>query len=530
MIKLTITTLILFFGVLLSHSQDKGLVTITKKDLQKHLKIISSHEYEGRRAGEPGAEKAAEYIAKEIASIGLVQIQGTENYQQDFNLYSRKIEKVGTFVKVKFEQGKDLLYDDIAVLASVISDTMVSNELVFIGYGYIDEESDYNDLEGLELTGKTVLMMAGKPNQEITEPYHSIGFDPEFEGLKIGRLIERGVSNIIFFSPPSINSNVDFDIEKLSSFSSEVMSISELSKDIPPFQFFAISPDHVNEILKVSGNPGLLEIENKILQEKKPGSFIIEGAKIEIHLDFTEKVLQDRNVVGIIEGSDPKLKDEYIVYCAHYDHDGVGENGEVYYGADDNGSGSVGLLELAHAYSVLEEKPKRSIVFIWFAAEERGLLGSNYYSENPLLPFEKTVACINLDMIGRTRLESDTIPSLGLGSITVTSGDSIYIIHAETSKQLIKINEKYSKELGLIPLYSMNEFMNYSDQYHFHTHGVPVLFLHTGLHSDYHTPRDTEDRIDYGIMLKATQLAYKTGFKVADKKGRLKKTKVSVVE
>ncbi len=530
MSKTYLSLFILIFGASILKGQDKGFESINKNDLQKHLKTISSAVYGGRRTGQPGCKKAAEYISNEIASYGLKHAPGLDGYQQGFNIYSRKLEREGTFVQVNGVRGKELLFHNLAVLASEKKDTVLDADVVFIGYGYSNEKMGYDDLDGLDLMGKTVLMMAGKPNQELTESYYSIGFDPEFEGKKVGKLIEKGVSTIMFFSPPSITSKVDYDIDKLSAFSSEEMSISEFSSEMLPFHFLAISPDQADQILKLAGKPSSKEIENKILENLTPNSFLLDGTKIEVHLDFTSRTIQDRNVVGILEGSDPKLKNEYVVYCAHYDHDGVGEKGEVYYGADDNGSGSAGLLELAQAYSLLEKKPRRSIVFVWFTGEERGLLGSNYYSQHPLLPFEQTIACINMDMIGRTRLDSDTIPSLGYGSITVTQGDSIYVIHAETSKQLIKINKKNCVDLGLTPLYTQNKFIEYSDQYHFLTHGVPVLFLHTGLHSDYHTPRDTEDRINYKMMLKATQLAYKTGFKVADKKGRLKKSKVKEVE
>jgi Zn-dependent M28 family amino/carboxypeptidase len=220
----------------------------------------------------------------------------------------------------------------------------------------------------------------------------------------------------------------------------------------------------------------------------------------------------------MIEGSDPSLQNESIVFAAHYDHDGPAPNG-IYHGADDDGSGTVGVIELARAFARNEIKPKRSLVFAIFAGEERGLLGSYYYVAHPLRPLETTRAVVNFDMIGRDEAPSEQ--TKGLIDIAPDTSNELNLIGAYYSPEYKELVERANRTIGLRlnskwdreP--SLNIFFR-SDHYPFVMHDVPALWWFTGFHPDYHQVTDTADKIDYSKMEKILRLAYLVGFEVGD--------------
>jgi Zn-dependent M28 family amino/carboxypeptidase len=221
-----------------------------------------------------------------------------------------------------------------------------------------------------------------------------------------------------------------------------------------------------------------------------------------------------RNIVGFVEGSHPVLKEECVVFMAHYDHLGMNKSGEIYNGADDNASGTATLLEVARAFKQVEKKPKRSIVFLWVTAEEVGLIGSEYYSKNPVFPLENTVACINLDMVGRVYEPRDSVwahsPKL------VKPLNEIYALVNDFDPKLKKMTEKACAKLGLTPDFSLPEnFFYSSDHYHFHRNEVPLLNFSTGYSADYHQPTDDADRINFEKMKKVAELCFLVGTAIA---------------
>jgi Zn-dependent M28 family amino/carboxypeptidase len=237
------------------------------------------------------------------------------------------------------------------------------------------------------------------------------------------------------------------------------------------------------------------------------------------------KDLEVYNVFGMIEGSDPELKDEMVIYLAHYDHVGTDGQGGVFNGADDNASGTVALIEIAEAFKKEEKSPRRSIGILWVSAEEIGLFGSQYFAENPLVPAEKIAAVINLDMVGRTKTAADE--QSDRSGLTIQGGDSLEVIGGLQSKVLMKINEKSLKKAGLVGNYHYNNltdpnrYFYRSDHINFARQDIPVLFYSTGTHSDYHMVSDVEKAIDYSKFLKVTRFCYEVGFNVAQYKGSI---------
>jgi Zn-dependent M28 family amino/carboxypeptidase len=286
-----------------------------------------------------------------------------------------------------------------------------------------------------------------------------------------------------------------------------------------PLKLILGTEELANEIVKESGKT-LLQLQNEINKSGSPKSFEIKNCKAEIQLIKKSETVEGKNVIAILEGSDPVLKDECVVLSAHYDHLGVAANGDVFNGANDNGSGTVALLEIAEAFTNMEKNPNRSIVFAWFTAEEKGLLGSDYYTQHPVFPLEKTVASINLEMIGRSA-EKDP-EKIDDPDKSLAGPDRIYLPKGKTSTALNEITDKYCKELNLVPNDELTrEFLGRSDLYFFDVKNIPVLGIFTGVPDDYHTIADDLDKIDYKKMKRITEFAFLVTEKVANQDKRI---------
>jgi Zn-dependent M28 family amino/carboxypeptidase len=246
-------------------------------------------------------------------------------------------------------------------------------------------------------------------------------------------------------------------------------------------------------------NVSLLRIQEEIDKNLKPRSFLIPGKRVSMEIYFKTEPVRAHNIVAKVEGSDPELKDEVVIVGAHYDHEGKDNRGRVYGGADDNASGSAAVLELARAFRNLEQKPKRTILFILFTAEERGLLGARYYVNNPLFPLEKTLALINLDMLGRN--DVDQIAVVGKYQYP-----KLFNIVSEANKKSVNFELNFSVE----------EFIRNSDHFPFMRKNIPSVIFNSGMHDQLHTPEDTVDRIITEKVERAAQLIFLTLWKAAN--------------
>jgi Zn-dependent M28 family amino/carboxypeptidase len=228
------------------------------------------------------------------------------------------------------------------------------------------------------------------------------------------------------------------------------------------------------------------------------------------------KEISVQNVIGFLEGSDPVLKEECVVFMAHYDHLGSTDSGEIFNGADDNTSGTSTLLEVARALAQSGEQPRRSILFLWVTAEEVGMIGSEYYSKNPVFPLEKTAVCINLDMVGRVYEPRDSVwvhsPK------QVKPFNEIYALVNDFDPDIKSIAEKAGLKTDIVPDFSLpDNFFYSSDHYHFHRNEIPILNLSTGYTADYHQPTDDIERINFDKMKKVAEFCYLIGLAVANK-------------
>jgi Zn-dependent M28 family amino/carboxypeptidase len=275
-----------------------------------------------------------------------------------------------------------------------------------------------------------------------------------------------------------------------------------------------------DELLKGTGYT-LEGLQKKIDSEVKPFNFQIPGKQVRINEAVRQQEITLNNVAAYIEGSDPVLKDEYVVFSGHADH--LGASGDkINAGADDNASGCTALLSIAKAFQSLEKKPLRSILFLWVSGEEIGLFGSQTYINNPLVPLEKTVCDLNMDMIGRVKGIADTLKDK-----PVTGPTNVFVITDYQSKELVSIAEEVDKATILDLDYSLSgrnhplQLFYRSDHYNFAKKDIPVMFFTTGEHSDYHTPGDVIEKIDFKKMELISRTMYQIGYNVANRKTRI---------
>ncbi len=468
--------------------------TITAEDLSKHLYIVAGKEMEGRETASPGQRKAAAYIENHFASLGL-KPGNNGSYQMSYPVYKDTVLGVDLMLDGKgFELNKDF------VPSYYLNNNVTNNfsEIVFVGHGIVDKDVD--DYAGLNVAGKAVLIMEGAPAD----------FKPSQSGYMAssgmyGKMLtarSKGAAAILISGggfprksgkPAGAMSN---DIFKAEVFPN-IYTISDKTASA------IAGSDSCWTAWKEAGKKG-----------KVAGTVINANIKLSFQKAVTE--LASSNVLGILEGSDKS--DEWLVVTAHYDH--LGKDGDViYYGADDDGSGTVSVLEIAEAFvkaKAAGKGPRRNILFMTVSGEEKGLWGSEYFSNHPTIPLDKVTADLNIDMIGRIDTER-------------TSGDTtnyIYVVGDDKlSTELKPISEGVNKQFTKLVLdYKFNDpkdpqrIYYRSDHYNFASKGVPIIFYYDGmLLADYHQPTDTPDKINYDLMAKRAQLVFHTAWEMANR-------------
>jgi len=433
-----------------------------------HVKTLAAPDMRGRGAGAPELEKAADYIAEQLAAYGVAPA-GEEGYFQSFTVTTgatlgdanRLMESTRRGPR-ELEANKD--YRPVNFSAS----GSVSAEVVFAGYGISAEEYDYDDFADIDVQDKIVLVMRYEPSSFSEK---SGGRDTHHAHL-ISKAINarnQGAAAVVLVNPPSAEKN-------------ELIKFGSIAgPDDAGIPMIQVKRSVAERWLRRSGR-SLRLLERDINAKDAPASFALGSAfTLELHVDVERKQAQQRNVVGYLPGK----TEEYVVVGAHYDHLGLGDQsslapdliGQVHHGADDNASGVAGLLEIARQAADSKEQLERGILFIAFAGEEIGLLGSAYWTENPTRPIQNAAAMLNMDMIGRV------------------SKDKVYIGGVGTAEPLRQIVERATAGSGFAPDYSQSGY-SASDHTSFTAKGVPVLFFFSGLHGDYHKPSDTWDKID----------------------------------
>jgi hypothetical protein len=483
--------------------------SITITDLKKHLTFLASDELGGRFTLSPSNLIAARYLASQLESYGYRGAARDGSFFQKVPLNYRKVDAARSRFALDVSGAKqEFKYAD-DFFADKPMNIDLSGGLVFVGYGVSSPKNKHDDYAGLNVKGKIVVVAQGTP--ETLKEAKLEDEEREFQAA-----LSHGASGAIIIPSPQMLMAWD-------QFKSYHMGLDQ--PGLPPREtssgktlpLIGAGSNLIKALAKAMGQDSayLMDSSGKPL---KP-MVIPASAEIKVKVEVKDAGTA-QNVVGTLEGSDPKLKDEYVVFSAHYDHLKTSDRGEVYNGADDDGSGTVSVLEIAQAFA-MQPRSKRSILIVFHTGEELGLFGSEYNTDyEPVVPLGKLVANFNIDMVGRSRPEGDNDPR----DKELTDKNSIYIIGADKlSTELNKISEQTNAETARLNFdYTYNDekhpqrFYYRSDHYNYAKHGIPIIFYFTGVHRDYHKPTDDVDKIDFEKMERIDRMIFATGWRVAN--------------
>ncbi len=471
--------------------------TITEGDLKEDLTILSSDALEGRETGKRGQKMAAAFISYHYKEIGLeppVPVGNLKSYYQNVKLKSSKPGDIFLIVngeKFKNIEGGILYYGNEKKTGEILT------EVIFAGSG------SEKDFENLDIKGKSVLIV----NSERIAQRNA------------NKIAKKKGATFMFVVRSSSDDEYKVFMDKFSHYfgqSKISLDVNKNNDENESLGFLFVSPTIAGNILNKSFDK-LTKSIHDFKSGKKNALKKIKSGKVSYKLDFETKKITSENVLGYLEGTD--LKDELIIITSHYDHVGI-KNGKIYNGADDDGSGTVAVMDIAEAFAKAKADgngPRRSILFMNVTGEEKGLLGSSYYVSNPIFPLKNTVVNLNIDMIGRT------------GDRDIETTNYVFLIGADRlSSELHDISENMNNTYTKMYLdYTFNDedhparFYYRSDHWNFAKNGIPIIFYFNGVHDDYHKSTDTVDKIEFKMLKKRAQLVFYTAWEIANRDSRL---------
>lgn len=506
-----------------------AIETIRQSDLRADLFFLAGDEMGGRLAGSPQGRVASAFIKSRFERLGLTPVGDGGSYYQHFNVVQVEVGENNRLivahdggVMLSRERGQD--FYPLRESGTAMTD----GEVVFAGFGISALELGHDDYRGVD--GKVVLIVDHEPEEaDPASPFDGlVTSEASAAYRKVAAAEAAGALAVLLVTdvhnhPGSANFSAQAEGYWPATARRGGRYTLESRLDRIRIPALRISPALADNL--VAGTGRTLE-ELSRSAETAGGIEPVElpGVAVDISADVRRETHTARNVVGLIEGSDPELKDEWIIICAHFDHDGA-DGGVIYNGADDDGSGTVALIEIAEAYQEAArrgEGPRRSVLVAAWDFEEKGLLGAWAYVENPLHPLEQTVALLNMDMIGRNE---EVVVGGGnrFRSLDVQSGASnanaINILGTLRSADLKAEVEQANDVVGLRMRFRYDnhplQLLRRSDHWPFMQMGVPALFYHTGLHPDYHRQDDVPERINYEKLEKVVRLVYQTSWSLA---------------
>ena len=534
--RVIVPVLLLVTATLAAQQAAPEIDSIRKEEMRADLTFLASDAMRGRLTDTPENRLAAEWVAARFERLGLKPVGDANSFYQKYNLMTATASLSGPENQLGTEKAGQDFYP-LRFSAS----TSATGDLAFVGFGISSPDRGYDDYRG-DVKGKVVLAIDHEPGEaDPNSPFDGIvtsqASDPLWKTLAAQ---EKGAAAILFVADvhnhqgPGARGQGPGTVGQEDAFARSAGNYWPAEQPrIPRFMLGAwvervripaiqISPALAASLVEKTGK-SLLDLAKSA--ESPTGSTPLAlGTSVTVKTAVERKVIPDRNVVALLEGADPKLRDELVIVCAHYDHDGVnGEN--VLNGADDDGSGTVGVMEIAEAFALAAQKgqrPRRSILFAAWNSEERGLFGAWAYTESPLRPLANTVAVLNMDMIGR----NEEVPEAGAGRFrgleqqtAESNNNAVNIIGTTRSTSLKDAVERANRNtsLTLRLRYDNNasQLMRRSDHWPFLNRGVPAVWVHSGLHPDYHTPNDDADRINYEKMEKIGRLVYQAAWDLA---------------
>ncbi len=506
-------------------AQAPGYDRIHETDLRADLTFIASDALLGRMSLQPGDDASVEWIAAEFAKAGLkpaaTDAKGQPSYLQSVPLIEYRSNPAANTLTLRLGTTEQS-WKSPEIIGGYRDDVDLTAPLAFAGFGITAPGLGYDDYKGLDVAGKIALVFEHEPQENDPKSRFGGTGNTRYATNRVKALNAQahGALAVLVMAEP--NRKHPSNLER-------VNRIGGSAKRVPPLPGQALTGDELRiPVITVSDAVGgqLLAkagltpaaLQAAIDKDFAPQSRQLAETTVSLHLENTQRSRgMSANVVGLLPGSDPTLAAETVIISAHHDHDG--SNGpEIWHGADDNGSGTVGVVALARAFMANPAKPKRSILFTVFAAEERGLLGSYYMAMHPLRPLATTRAMINFDMIGRNEAPSDQ--TTGLIEIPADTTNRLNLIGASYSPDFDRTVRTANRSVGLDlddrfdHENALNVFFR-SDQFPFVLKDVPAMWFNTGFHPDYHHTTDTADKINYAKMTKIVKLAYLSAWRFA---------------
>jgi Zn-dependent M28 family amino/carboxypeptidase len=507
-----------------SVTTQRGTDTITASQMHDYLTFIASDEMEGRDTPSRGLDTTAKFIATNLGRWGFKPAGDNGTFFQTIELRRDRADGGQTMVEF-FGRTLNSGVEYIPLAGSGV----VNAPMVFAGNGWFVKSKNVDAYKDIDPTGKIAIIygspsslprglargdLTGKANEDYINPSEyarrkgvvGLVYVPDIQFLTSWErtrrfIMDRGSIGVAKFQPQSAN----------------------------PLPSIVVSPEIASGIL-VGEKANANQLYNGYYGTGLPASFALNPEKkLSLNLANRSEIIPTQNVVAVWEGSDPVLKNEYVAIGAHYDHVGIcapNATDQICNGADDDGSGTTGMLALAEALSKAPTRPKRSVLFVWHCGEEKGLWGSRYFTEYPTVPLNQIVTQLNMDMIGRSKKEGDT----NARNKELTGPNDIYVIGSTMmSSELAEILETVNKSylnLGFDKKYDdpadPNRFFYRSDHYNYAKKGIPIIFFFDGEHEDYHRPGDSPDKIDYQKMEKVARTVYMMMWEVATRPTRPK--------
>jgi aminopeptidase YwaD len=469
------------------------------------VKYLASEELAGRGTGTPGKDLAAEYLAEEFRKAGLTP-RGEDGFFQSFTVTTGS--RLGETNRLSVRQGGTQRPLDLGAEFMPLGSTgngYAYAPVVFAGYGISAPELGYNDYEKIDPRGKIAIVLRHTPDMDDRgkfAPYATLAY-------KAMAAREMGAAGILLVTGPGRDENLGVPssvLQQARRGERPALGAASGSSDagIPAA---IVRRSVVEKLLAGAARKRDLEALQTLMAHGQPQAFDLPGVRVGMHVSIERQRTPTRNVIGFLEGSDPALKNEVVVIGAHYDHLGMGDahsladrqEPAIHHGADDNASGTAGVLELARHFGQNRDRLGRSLLFMGFAAEEIGLLGSSHWVKNPTIPLERVAAMINLDMIGRLR--NDTVHVIGWASSPAWGP----VLEAANRAHGLQLRTGAGSGSGI----------GGSDQQPFYNQGIPVLFFFTGVHPDYHRPSDTWEKIEIAGIARIVGLVADTAEQIS---------------
>ncbi len=486
---------------------------VTQEHLRRDLSVLASDEYEGRETGTKGQKMAAAYISKQFADDSLqapVAANTANPYLQTFGMERSAWQPGGTITA----GGKAYEWlKDFYAFGRTPFDQATAVQPVFLGYGI--EEGDYSDYAGRDVKGKDLLILLGEPMNMDGRPELSKDGNPTKWGVdfraKAALAAQKGARSVFFITQEPADKFEKMTARLAPRVMQPTIAFADQTGSRAPS--FFLSPALGMKVLGTTAARLSKEYALGAAASKPLAVGTFKPVKFSISAPQQRTAVTTENVLGFLPGTD--LKDEILVVSAHYDHLGV-IGGEVYNGADDDGSGTVGMLSIAQAFAKAAHSghgPRRSILFLANTGEEKGLLGSEYYTDHPVFPLANTVTDLNIDMIGRTDVGHEGKPNY------------VYVIGSDKlSSQLHEALQTANRQHGNIDLdfrfndpADPNRFYYRSDHYNFAKKGIPVAFFFNGVHADYHEASDEISKIEFDKLEARARLVFFLAWDLANR-------------